>query len=157
MKPRVPPLWTGQNFDMWKHEVTAWHENDRGSDEGKFLDLMESLKKNVKIQWFVNGTLIEKVGETRTVNRILEIMSEKFDKNTGEKTLEVMRKISGEGFKPDESVEKMIDRFGEMMVEIEKIKLADNLNYAMGLQFLERLEKTGKVSNIERKLLRDIL
>ena len=59
-------------------------------------------------------------------------MSEKFDKRTGEKTLEAMRKISGEGFKPDESIEKMIDRFGEIMVEIEKIKLADNLNYADG-------------------------
>ena len=60
-------------------------------------------------------------------------MSEKFDRNKGEKTLEVMRKISGEGFKPDESVEKMMDRFGEMMVEIEKVKIAENFNYAMGL------------------------
>ena len=98
--------------------------------------MIESLKKNDAIKGFVNRTLIEKVGTTRTVDRILEIMSEKFDRNKGEKTLEVMRKISGEGFKSDESVDKMMDRFGDMMVEIEKIRLADNLNNAMGLQFL---------------------
>ena len=68
-----------------------------------------------------------------------------------------MRKISSEGFESDESVDKMMDRFGDMIVEIEKIRLADNLNYAMGLQFLERLEKSGKVNTVEKKMLRDIL
>ena len=116
------------------------------------MDLTESFKKNDAIKRFVNRTLIEKVGTTRTVDRILEIMSEKFDRNKGEKTLEVMRKISGEGFKSDESVDKMMDRFGDMMVEIEKIRLADNLNYAMGLQFLESLEKSGKVNAVEKKM-----
>ena len=44
------------------------------------------------IKGFVNRTLIEKVGTTRTVERILEIMSEKFDRNMGEKTIEIMGK-----------------------------------------------------------------
>ena len=60
-------------------------------------------------------------------------MSKKFDKNMSEKTLDMMRKISGEGFKSDESVDKMIDRFRDMIVEMKKIKLANNLDYAMGL------------------------
>ena len=38
---------------------------------------MESLKKNAVIKQFVNNTLIEKVGETRTVTKILEEVSEK--------------------------------------------------------------------------------
>ena len=62
------------------------------------MDLIESLKKNEAIKVFVNRTLIEKVGETRTVDKVLEIMSEKFDRNMGEKTLDIMRKISGDGF-----------------------------------------------------------
>ena len=40
----------------------------------------------------------------------------------GENTLEMMRKISGEGFKADESVDKMMDRFGDMIVEMKKIR-----------------------------------
>ena len=135
VKPRPPPLWTGQKFDRWKVEVISWHNHSRGNDEEKYLDLIESLKKNEAIKEFVNRTLIERVGETRTVDKILEIMSEKFDRNMGEKTLEMMRKISGEGFKSDESVDKMMDRFGDMIVEMKKINLANNLDYAMGLQF----------------------
>ena len=101
--------------------------------------------------------MIEKVGTTRTATKILEVMSEKYDRNMGEKTIEMMRKISGEGFKSDESVDKMIDRFGDMISEMKRIRLAENLDYAMGLQFLERLEKRRKVNTVEKKLLRYIL
>ena len=51
----------------------------------------------------------------------------------------------------------MMERFRDMIVEMKKIKLANNLDYAMGLQFLERLEKSGKVYAVEKKILRDIL
>ena len=81
-------------------------------------------------------------------------MTEKFDKNLSEKTTDRMRKISSKGFKSDENMDKMIDRFGDMITEIEKIKLAKNLNYAVGLQFLERLEKIGKINAVEKKILR---
>ena len=94
---------------------------------------MESLKKNEAIRDFVNRTLIEKVGTTRTVTKILEVMSEKYDRNIGEKTSEMMRKISSEGFESDECVDKMIDRFGDMVFEMKRIRLAENLDYAMGL------------------------
>ena len=66
------------------------------------------MKKNEVIKDFVNRTLIEKVGTTRTATKILEVMSEKYDRNMGEKTSEMMRKISGEGYKSDESVDKII-------------------------------------------------
>ena len=84
---------------------------------------MGSLKKNEAITDFVNRTLIEKVGTTRTATKILEVMSEKYDRNMGEKASEMMRKISGEGFESDESVDKMIYRFGVMIVEMKRIKL----------------------------------
>ena len=108
---RKPPTWTGQQFDRWKVEITNWHDNGRGNEEENILDLIESLKKNEAIKAFVNSTLIEKVGETRTVYKVLEMISEKLDRNMSEKTLDMMRKISGEGFKSDKSVDKMMDIF----------------------------------------------
>merc|ERR1711962_1621067 len=134
---------------MGKAEVISWHNHGRGNNEEKFLDLIESRKKNDVIKVFVNRTLIEKIGTTRTVDRILEIMSEKFYINMGEKTIEIMRKISGGGFMSNENVDKMMDRFRDMIVEMKKINLANNLDYAMGQQFLERLEKSGKVNAVE--------
>ena len=35
--------------------------------------------------------------------------------------------------------------------------MAENFDFAMGLQFLERLEKSGKVNAVEKKILRDVL
>ena len=68
-----------------------------------------------------------------------------------------MRKISGAGFKSDENIDLMIDRFRDMITETKKIKLAEDLEYAMGLQFLERLENSGRINAVEKKILRDIL
>ena len=51
----------------------------------------------------------------------------------------------------------MLDRFRDMFLEMKRIKLAKNLEYAIGLQFLERLEKSGKVKTVEKKILKDIL
>ena len=45
----------------------------------------------------------------------------------------MMRNISGEGFISDESIDQIIDRFGDMIVEMKRIRLAENLDYAMGL------------------------
>ena len=78
-------------------------------------------------------------------------MTKKFDKNLSEKTSDMMRKISGEGFKSDENVDRMIDRFGDIILEMKKIKLAENLYHVMGLQFLEKLEKSGKVNAVGKR------
>ena len=61
IKARLPPGWVGQKFDKWRTEVKKWKENNRFTDEEKFLDLLESLKKNDKIKEFVTKTLVEKI------------------------------------------------------------------------------------------------
>ena len=38
VKPRLPPLWSGQKFDRWRVEVERWHENSRATDEENFLE-----------------------------------------------------------------------------------------------------------------------
>ena len=50
---------------------------------------------------------------------------------------EIMREISG--FNMNESMEKLIDRFEEMMLEVRSLRLAERLEYALGAQFVERL------------------
>ena len=61
VKSRQPPLWSGQQFDRWRIEVERWYENNKSSDEEKYIDLLESLKKNEVIKEFVVKTLVEKV------------------------------------------------------------------------------------------------
>ena len=102
-------------------------------------------------------TLVEKVGETRMVKRVLEVMIEKFVKTMGEKTKEMMRKNSGNSFRTEEKIDVMIDKFEEMATEVEKIKLAENLRYALSLQFLERLDNWGKINALGRMRLKDVI
>ena len=77
---------------------------------------------------FVVKTLVEKVGTTRTVKKILDVMTEKFSKTTSEKTSDMMKKISGNGFKSEDKIDVMIDRFEEI-IETKKLRLAENLCY----------------------------
>ena len=90
VKSRQPPLWSGQQFDRWRVEVERWYENNKSSDEEKYIDLLESLKKNEVIKEFVVNTLSEKVGTTRMAIKKMKVMEEKFDKTMSEKTSEMI-------------------------------------------------------------------
>ena len=85
-KQRDAPIWTGYRYEEWTTEIERWNENLRNvSDEEKYMQLLESLKKNSDIKDFVNNTLIGRFRDRRTVAGILEVMSEKYGRNTGEK------------------------------------------------------------------------
>merc|ERR1712080_108459 len=120
VKAKQPPLFVGQRFDRWRLEVERWSENNKASEEDKFTDLMESLKKPSAVQEFVVTTMREKIGEERTIKKVLDVMAEKYDRNVGEKIMDVMQKISGESFKKEEGVHKIIDRFEDMVLEVKK-------------------------------------
>ena len=49
-----------------------------------------------------------------------------------------MRKISG--FKMEDRVDILIERFEEMVTQVETLRLAENLRYALSHNFMERLE-----------------
>ena len=100
-------------------------------------------------------TLVEKVSETRTVIRVLNVMAEKYSKTTCEKITDTMKKISG--FKTDDKVENLIDNFDEMLIEVETLDLAGRLKYALSAQFVDRLEEGRKINEMEKLRLKDIL
>ena len=95
VKPIFPPIWSGQKFERWKKEIERWSTNNKSSEEDKYVDLLESLKKNDTIKEYVNRTLIEKVGENRNVKKVLDVMTEKYSGTKGEKMLDMMKNISG--------------------------------------------------------------
>merc|ERR1712002_653612 len=145
--------WIGQEFEVWKKELEKWNENDQSSDETKYCNVLESLKKNDKIKDFVVNVLTEKTENDRKVASILRIMSEKFERTMSEKCLNLMVEIVN--FKTEGGIENTTDRFGKMMAEVKKLYLATNLNFALTLQFMDRLEKNGKLSSDEKMRLKD--
>ena len=97
--------------------------------------------------------LTEKTENNRKVAAILRVMSEKFERTMSEKCLSLMSDIVN--FKTEGGIENTVDRFGKMMAEVRKLDLAANLNFAMTLQFMDRLEKNGKLSSDEKMRLKD--
>ncbi len=47
------PKWIGQEFEVRKKEMEKWHENDKSSEETKYCNVMESLKRMIRsrIMW----------------------------------------------------------------------------------------------------------
>ena len=147
------PRWIGQEFDVWKKELEKWNENDKSTDETKYCNVMESLKKNDKIKDYVITTLAEKTENDRKVTAILKVMAEKYEKTMSEKRLPLMANMVN--FMADKGIKNITDKFGKMMAEVKKLDLASNLDFTMTLQFIERLEKSGKIISDERMRLKD--
>ena len=114
---------------------------------------MESLKKNDKIKDFVVNTLTEKTETDRTVTAILQVFEEKYARTVSEKCVSLMADMAD--FKMKAGIEVTTDKFGKMMAEVKKLDLVNNLNFAMTLQFMERLEKSGKISYNKNMRLKD--
>ena len=53
VKLRFPSLWSGKEFDRWRVEVENWFDNNKSTEEEKYIDLLESLKKNEAVKEFV--------------------------------------------------------------------------------------------------------
>ena len=156
VKARYPPVWSGQKFDKWKREVENWKLNNKSTEEEKYVDLLESLKRNEAIKEYVTKTLVEKLGDVRTVDRVLAVMSEKYSMTICEKIMEVMKTICG--FRTDEKVDVLIDKFDEMMLEVQTLNMMTaRLRYALSKQFLDRLEAGGKINSTEKLRLKDLI
>ena len=95
VKLRWPTTWSEQSFEKWRKEVERWAENNTATEEDKFVDLLESLKKKEMVKDYVTKTLVEKIGETREVKKVLGVIAEKYSKIMCERIMEVMEKISG--------------------------------------------------------------
>ena len=116
---------------MWKKELEKWNENYKSSDETKYCNMLESLKKNYKIKDFVVSILTEKREGDRKVEAILRVMAEKYARTVSEKCLSLMADMAN--FKMEGGIESTTDKFGKMMAEVKKLDLAANLNLAMTL------------------------
>ena len=156
VKARQPPVWTGQKFEKWRTEVERWDENNKATVEDKFMDVVESLKKNEAIREFVVKSLLEKVGEERTVERILIVMAEKYSKTTCEQVKDTMTKMCVSRLSG--AVDSLIDEFNEMTLEMASLDmLTPRMEYAISAEFVEKLEESGKINATEKLRLKDIL
>ena len=81
------------------------------------------------------------------------MLSDKYSRTFGERTLKIMKKNIF--FKMDGNVESLIDRYDRIINDVKKVDLTNNLMYALTVQFVDRLEKSGLINNEEKQWLKD--
>ena len=99
------------------------------------------------------GQIVERIENKRTVGSILDVMDEKYLKTKEERMLELMKKIVE--FRTDENVEELMDKFGKIMTEVEKLNLVQNLNYTLTLLFVDRLDRDEQINKDDKYQLKD--
>ena len=51
----------------------------------------------------------------------------------------------------------MLDKFEDLVTEVDKVKLVENFKYAMSLLFVDRLEKNGEINSGEKLRIKDVM
>ena len=100
-KAKLPPIWIGQSFDRFNQEVEAWNKSNKDEEYTKYMDLVESLKKNKMVKEYVIETVLDNTvnQEEKTVEKIMELLKDKYDKTTTEKAQDVFKDLLNFGSK----------------------------------------------------------
>ena len=92
----------------------------------RYGTLIEDQKKskNPNIKKCVKERVFAKIGDNRTVKRLLELIKGKYQRTKGEKALCMMTKISI--YDTKENIQVVLDDFENMMSYIKRKELVDN-------------------------------
>ena len=82
------PKWSQEKYEAWKNEIERWTANNKSSDDTKYCNVLESLKKNDAVSEYAMSQIVERTEGLRMVQSILNVMDKKYLRAIGEKTLE---------------------------------------------------------------------
>ena len=61
------------------------------------------------------------------------------------------------GKETDDRVEVLMNRFEDIMIEMKSVDLVNSSEYAVSLQFVDRLKRSGKMNSSEKLTLTDVI
>jgi hypothetical protein len=110
------------------------------------MDLIGSLKKNKEVKEYVINVILDNTTETvdKTVEKVMQLLKEKYDKMTTEKSVEILKEMLDFEMKEEETCETFWDRFQSMIFDCEREKINAKLFYLLGIMMVEKAEKKGK-------------
>ena len=129
-KPKLLPIWGGEEYELYAGEVHHWNKVSTDSEYSKYHDLREVLKKKKGLEK-VMDTIVSRTeaDNNKTVRRIMKLLEEKFGKTYAEKVMDFMGEMDrlkngGEG----ETEEHRWGMFRILLSEFKILKLHDGGN-----------------------------
>ena len=156
-KAKPPPVWIGGDFERFRDEIEAWDKNNADSTMTKYADLIESLKKNKNIKENDINVIQDKAREIgdKSVEKVMEILEEKYSKTTVEKTKDILKDILEFEMKKEENFEEYWDRCEILLTKCKREKINEKFYYMMAAMIVDKAEKNGKLTEEEKRRLNE--
>ena len=164
LKPKLPPVWIGQEFEVFDKEVSEWTENNLEDEYEKYGKIIESLKKNNDVkglkEYMIDvfmPTAKEKPRAELTVKFLMGKLKVRFGKSKLEKLQGVLRTILNFSVNSSETDIEFVDRFSRLMIQIENEKVADHFKFLMSILMISKAHDGGLVTADQKTRLLDAI
>ena len=159
-KPKQPPVWGDETFERFVDLVQHWEQDSKDSQINKYYDLVEALKKKKDLEQNVLNVVLDRTSlrpGLRTVNEVLKVLKEKFERTFSERTEGLVEKIFKMQDVVEETGEKIWDKFYGLVGEFEKLELNNHPRYLLAMMFLGGLSRSKKVTEEEKRRMMEIV
>ena len=160
VKPKLPPLWIGQAYEVFEKEVQDWSKASQEDDFEKYSKVMEGLKKNGDIKdlkEFVVEVLMpdanNKDREELSVEFILSHLKMQYGKSKIEKLKDVLKEMIGFEVKSSESLKEFTERFNRLISMVNQEEADKYLRFMLSMHMIEKAHQGGLVTPEEKSRL----
>ena len=160
VKPKLPPLWIGQAYEVFEKEVQDWSKASQEDDFEKYSKVIEGLKKNGDIKdlkEFVVEVLMpdanNKDREELSVEFILSHLKMQYGKSKIEKLKDVLKEIIGFEVKNSESLKEFTERFNRLISMVNQEEADKYLRFMLSMHMIEKAHQGGLVTPEEKSRL----
>ena len=164
VKPKLPPHWIGQSFEVYEKEVTEWSAVNPEDEFDKYGKIIEHLKKNTDIKGlkeYITDILMPiadcQSRSELTVKFILNNLKVRFGKSKIERLQDVLKNILNFSVKSSETSIEYFDRFNRLMTIVEKEKVENHFQFLLGILMVNKAYEGALISMDEKTRLFDVI
>ena len=149
-KQRFCPAWTDNlKYEAYRKQVENWSKKNKNDEVSKYFEVLESLKKNDKIQGlseYVANTICEKFKDdvTPSIEKLIKCLDDRFLKTAYERVNDFLEDFFAFSKNDEKDPAKYFDKLEVLSKKFVEEKLNVNPNFL----FMCMLLRQGKNSNL---------
>ena len=159
-KPRICPCWTKDlSYDLYRKALLQWDSKNKSPDDVKYYEVIESLKKNDKIdglQEHVNTSVCPRMLHVTdlTVARLVEILDEQYAKTQYERVKDVLQLLFDINANTETDPQKYINQYKDISKKILDENIEGNINFLLMVMMIEKGVTKGVLTDHQREELK---
>ena len=162
-KQRVCPSWTENlKYEFYRIQLENWSAKNRNDDSTKYYEVLESLKKNEKINGltdYIANIVCEYFKDEKdpSVAKLIEILDKKYLKTDYEKVMEFIDEYDETKEKHETDPAKFFEKFKSLSKQFKDLRLNENFNFFFLCVMMKRGKESGLFSEAENIMMKNVL